>query len=133
MKKALSTLLAVVAGAIGCSAEPDPVRAGALYSVTSEDGAYFQVVKVLAVDPVGVHIRLYKNRFTTRPATVNFGSLSLGSIRDADGFGMGHLPLTHRAFAAWTPIYIADHKVEADELAGYEEWQSAQGGYFGSQ
>lgn len=60
-------------------------------------------MKVLAVDEDAVHIRVYKERFSTRPATVDTDGLTLGSIDDADGFGVGHLPLTHEEFALWQP------------------------------
>jgi hypothetical protein len=52
-------------------------------------------MKVLAVDHSAIHVRLYKNRFTNRPQSVDTRELSLGSIDDPDGFGVGHLPLSH--------------------------------------
>ena len=107
------------------------IRAGALYSVMGGKG-YFQVAKVLMVDANGVHVRLYKNRFATRPETVSFETLVLGSIHDPDGCGMGHIPLTVEAFRAWQPMFLANSPVAEDELDGYREWESAGGGYFGA-
>ena len=112
------------------SIEATTPQKGALYSVDDGEG-FFRVAKVLAVDPGGVHVRLYKNRFTVRPATTDPSKLDLGTIHDPDGFGMGHLPLTHRAFAAWLPVCLSVGSVTEEELDGYWEWQSAQGGYFG--
>ena len=54
---------------------------------------------MLAVDEVGVHVRLYKNKWKERPEKVDASTLSLGGVDDKDGFGMGHLPLTKRTFA----------------------------------
>ena len=70
------------------------------------------------VDAMGVHIRVYKNRFFSRPASVNFASLELGSFNDNDSLSVGHMPLTHRGFAKWAPVYITDSIVTADELEG---------------
>ena len=65
---------------------------GEIYSVEDEKG--YKVAKILAVDSRAVHIRLYKNVFSGRPLSVDFKSLTLGSIDDPDGFGIGHLPVT---------------------------------------
>jgi len=131
MKKVLATLCAAL-GAFGCGTKSEPIRAGALYSVDGGEG-YFQMAKVLAIDATGVHVRLYRNRFVTRPTNVDTASLQMGNIHDQGGFGIGHMPLTHRAFAAWHPVFMADGVVTDDELDGFREWESAQGGYFGSQ
>ena len=89
------------------------------------------MAKVLAVEDKGVHIRLYKNRFKSRPDKVEFSSLTLGTVHDADGFGMGHLPLTHRAFRAWQPVFLAESSVAEGELDGYRAWKDATGGFWG--
>ena len=103
---------------------------GALYSVDDGEG-HFRVAKVLDVDETGVHIRLYKNKFSTRPVQVQPATLDLGSIHDPDGFGMGHMPLSYSAFLAWEPTFLTAQGLDEDELEGYRYWQEAQGGYFG--
>ena len=105
---------------------------GALYSVDDGEG-WFRIAKILAVDEKGVHIRLYKNRFKIRPATVDKAVLSLGKIDDPDSFGMGHLPLTRAAFVAWQPALLERGTVSSGELDGFLEWQKAGGGYFGKE
>jgi hypothetical protein len=130
MKKIFTTFVAPLT-AIACGTKSETIRAGALYSVYGSKG-YFQVAKVLATDATGVHVRLYRNRFTSRPSSVDFASLQLGSLHDKGGVGIGHMPLTHRSFTAWQPKYLAESAVTEDELEGYREWESAQGGYFGS-
>jgi hypothetical protein len=112
------------------SITPDTPIAGALYSVDDGEGHY-RVAKILAVDPDGVHIRLYKNKFNERPARVDIVSLDLGSIHDPDGFGMGHMPLSYASFSAWEPIFLMANGVDEEELEGYVYWKEAQGGYFG--
>jgi hypothetical protein len=103
---------------------------GALCSV--DDGrSRFGVAKVLAVDDAGVHIRLYKNKFTKRPPRVDVSSLDLGSVHDPDGFGMGHMPLSYAAFSAWVPIFLMAGSLAEEELEGYRYWQEENGGYFG--
>ncbi|HTR41481.1 MAG TPA: hypothetical protein VMH87_07680 [Pseudomonadales bacterium] len=99
---------------------------------TVDDGeGFYRVAKVLVIDDGGVHARLYKNRWTERPQAVDMSTLSLGSVYDKDGFGMGHLPLTKRAFAAWKPIVLGLEEVRQEELDGYEIWKDGKGGYFG--
>ena len=119
----------VLTALFGCASAP-PERAGALYSVDDGEG-WFRVAKVLLVEGEGVHIRLYKNRFKTRPDSVDFQSLTLGTVHDTDGFGMGHLPLTRRAFRAWQPVFLAESPVAESELEGYRAWKDAKGGFWG--
>jgi hypothetical protein len=42
----------------------------------------------------------------------------LGSIHDADGFGMGHLPIDDGAFASWKPQLLLVQNVTTEELEG---------------
>jgi len=99
---------------------------GAMYSVA--DGEFFCVAKVLAVDTGAVHIRLYKNKFETRPLDVDESTLVLGTIHDADGFGVGHLPLSHADFETWAPVFIKRVEVLEHELEGYQIWKESGGG-----
>jgi hypothetical protein len=114
----------------GCGGTQPPEEVGGLYSVDDGEG-WFRVAKVLVVEREGVHIRLYKNRFKARPGRIEFSSLSLGTVHDADGFGMGHRPLTHRAFRAWEPVFLEENPVAESELDGYRAWKDAKGGFFG--
>jgi len=105
-------------------------QAGELYSVLDEDG--FRVAKVLVTDTDAVHIRVYKNIFTTRPFKVDESKLMLGTIHDSDGFGVGHLPLSADEFRAWRPKFIVKSTVRKDELEGYEIWKDSHGGVWGT-
>lgn len=112
----------------GCSRQSEP-KAGALCTV--DDGDEYRIAKVLVVDERGVHVRVYKNKWKERPKTIDTSVLSLGSVNDKDGFGMGHLPLTKRAFAGWKPIVVGQEDVKKEELDGYDMWKDGGGGYFG--
>lgn len=116
------------------SAEPDDpgFRAGDLVSVVADDGA-FGVVKLLVTDAVGVHVRLYQQRFPERPSGVDPTTLSLGPSMFAQDvpFSIGHVPLSHQTFAGWQPILMTRGvEVEERELQGYRGWEDAEGGYF---
>jgi hypothetical protein len=102
---------------------------GGLYSIRDKHG--YGVVKVLAVDPDIVHIRLYKNTFPDRPTNIDPSTLSIGKIADSDGIGIGHMPISRGDFLSWEPVLIMRSKVTPDELEGYEEWKKDRGGVFG--
>jgi hypothetical protein len=104
-------------------------RPGDLYSVEGEARNY-KVAKVLVVDSDAVHIRLYKNTFAERPSSVDPSTLSVGSLRDPDGFGMDHMPLSRSSFSRWHPRYITHTSVTDDELQAYKQWKKSNGNLF---
>jgi hypothetical protein len=127
---AVACLLSLTLLVLACgSSTADPV-AGDLYSVETGDGT-FSIVKVLAAGDGLVHLRLYKHRFATRPPRVDPGELSLGSIQDPDGFGIGHLPISLSEFRAWDPEFLTSEPVTEEELEGYRFWQEQVGGSSG--
>lgn len=108
---------------------PSALFEGAYYSIA--DGEVFSVAKVLKLEPEAVHVRIYKQHFTVRPRSIDPGALSLGTIDDQDGFGMGHLPLRLNTFMARQPIFLTYAEVRTDELEGYNFWkENAAGGVF---
>jgi hypothetical protein len=68
-------------------------RVGGLYS-TADGKGQFSVVKILVLEPNAVHVRIYKQRFSTRPTSIDPASLTLGQLDDKEGFSIGHLPLS---------------------------------------
>ena len=104
-------------------------RPGDLYSVEGEAKNY-KVAKVLVVDSDAVHIRLYKNSFAERPSNVDPSTLSVGSLRDPDGFGMDHMPLSRSSFYRWRPHYITHTSVTDDELQAYKQWKQSKGSLY---
>ena len=123
--------IGVCAALFGCEMEPQSLKNGGLYAV-EDGGGKFAIVKLLVVEKEGVHVRLYKNKFESRPTTVDPATLSLGSVKDPNGGGIGHLPITHGNFRAWQPSLIGDTVVTEEELEGYRMWRDGKGGYFGS-
>lgn len=114
--------------------EPDAIQflPGDLASVVTGDGD-FGVVKVLATDSLGIHARLYVQRFKARPREVDPATLSLGPSMFAQNvpFSIGHIPLSHATFAGWEPhLLVRGVAVEERELQGHRSWQEAEGGYF---
>lgn len=106
----------------GFSAE---LREGGYYSFL--DGQQFSIAKVLKLDPDIVHVRIYKQHFLERPIKLDLSLLTLGTIHDSDGFGMGHLPLRRETFYRREPVFVAESPVTASELNGYEFWKEAGG------
>jgi len=104
-------------------------RAGGLYSVANGNGR-FGVVKILVLEPDAVHVRIYKQTFQTRPASVDPQSLTLGRIDDKDGFSIGHAPLSRTTFASWDPVFLSQQSISDKELEGYKLWKEAPGKTF---
>lgn len=102
---------------------------GAYYSII--DGDTFSIAKVLKLEPEIVHVRIYKQHFPQRPRSIDPSALTLGSIHDKDGFGMGHLPLRLATFMDREPIFLTHAEVLPNELQGYNFWkETADGSVF---
>lgn len=99
---------------------------GGYYSIV--DGESFAIAKILKLEPDKVHVRIYKKHFPERPAAIDPSLLTLDTIHDPDGFGMGHLPLRCETFLQRSPVFITQLPVTANELQGYEFWKEAGGG-----
>lgn len=111
---------------------PFEPRAGQLLSFLAEDGL-FGALKLLAVDERGVHVRIYVQRFPTRPTEADLGELSLSTfLIDQQGpLSVGHMPLSYATFfSGWAPEPICQRDVEPNELKGYQHWLDADAGYF---
>jgi len=123
-------LFACMASVVAGCSQQEWVEGG-LYSVESENGGY-SIVKILKLDPEGVHVRLYSNHFSKRPSDVDPANLYMAGIdhRPEENLGLGHLPLSRTSFEGWRAVLIKVVAVEADELDGYDTWKEAGGGYF---
>lgn len=100
---------------------------GGYYSIA--DGEVFSIAKVLKLEPDKVHVRIYKQHFPQRPRAIDPSQLTLGTIHDKDGFGMGHLPLRLETFIQRQPVFLTHAEVKPEELQGYNFWvESADGG-----
>lgn len=105
---------------------PPDLGPGDVCVVMSGDGDY-QIAKVLATDQSIVHLRTYKNRFSSPPSRVDTAELSLGEFGDKDGFGIGHLPLSRSTFASWLPVRIQREPVTGEEMEGCRIWEEPKG------
>ena len=108
---------------------PSQLFEGGYYSIA--DGAVFSVARLLRLEPDVVHVRIYKQHFPQRPRSIDPSALTLGTINDEDGFGMGHLPLRLSSFLERKPMFLTYAEVKAEELEGYNLWkESANGSVF---
>jgi hypothetical protein len=98
---------------------------GDICAIKREDSG-FGVIKILVIDQHIIHIRKYKNRFAERPFEIDLKHLSIGTIHDADGFGVGHLPISATSFGSWMPSRICRQEVTEEELEGYHCWLQDQ-------
>ena len=108
---------------------PSELFEGAYYSII--DGDDFSIAKVLKLEPEVIHVRIYKQHFPQRPRSIDPAALTLGSIHDKDGFGMGHLPLRLATFTDREPLFLTHTEVLPNELEGYNLWkETADGSVF---
>jgi hypothetical protein len=118
-----------MADSVSTRSAPSELFEGAYYSIV--DGDTFSIAKVLKLEPEPeiVHVRIYKQHFPQRPRAIDPAALTLGTIHDKDGFGMGHLPLRLATFMDRDPIFLTHAEVKPEELEGYNFWkESADGG-----
>jgi hypothetical protein len=132
LRRGLGALVLLGLGALtlACGEPSRHWEAGGVYSVSNGDGS-FGAVKILALDPEAVGVRIYRESFPTRPSGLGSGDLSLGKIGD-ENLGVGHVPLAHRDFALWFPVLMTREGVSEEELEGVRIWREAGGGVFDS-
>ncbi|NLH49618.1 MAG: hypothetical protein GX444_13605 [Myxococcales bacterium] len=102
---------------------------GGLYLLAEEDGT-FGVLKILAVDRGGVHLRLYANHYKRKPKDLNPAVLRLSRDGWLDGSSYGHLPVGKESFRRWPIEFVRQESVSEEELEGYQIWKEEGGGYF---
>src|SRR5947209_13763704 len=101
--------------------DANEIIVGGLYASRDEGGRY-RVSKVLVVGEFAVHLRSYANRFDELPAGITSSQLSLGGIGAAEGFGIGHFPISREGFRLDSRVLIGKEPVKYDELDGYRIW-----------
>lgn len=97
----------------------------------NESGRY-SVLKILKLDPYGVHVRIYSNQFEQHPSKLDETTLYMAGMdrKPNESLGMGHVPIRRASFASWGARFIKIVPVEQEELGGYQMWKDADGGYF---
>jgi hypothetical protein len=107
------------------------------------DPVGYRVVRVLAVDELGVHVRLFAQVFDRRPEAVAIDALDLGDRVEPDRFfvdptyrpriGISHIPLLWEAWVASGTARIGPAPLSPGEVSPDEAlaaWREAEGGYF---
>jgi hypothetical protein len=65
-----------------------------------------------------VHVRIYKNKFSSLPKDIDTSQLSLGALGDPDGFGIGHAPMAREGWLH-RQTFLKQESVRDEELEGY--------------
>ena len=110
------------------------VVVGGYYYVRRDDA--YKVSKVLAVSPGIVHLRSFRNAFSSPPTPDDIPSLRLGMTLDelmafakdpqkAGPIGIGHAPISREGFLNDDHVLFAMGPVEDSELEGYRDWGRA--------
>jgi hypothetical protein len=123
------SLVLLLGLAYGCKQRPTETElfAGGLYTVESEPGK-FGAAKLLVYEDGICHVRLYREEYPNRPATLDPTKLTLGGADDKEGFSLGHVPLREESFRAWKPVLAGKAEVKVEELEGYRIWKKDGGG-----
>lgn len=108
---------------LSCATSDEKIKGGSICTVENGDGK-FGVIKILVINDKKAHVKVYKNVYDKRPAKIDIKTLSIGSINDKDGFGIGHIPLERKEFDSWKPVSVGHEKVTKEDLEGYEIWKS---------
>jgi hypothetical protein len=104
----------------------------------SKRDAVYRVSKVLAVTPGIVHLRSYRNIFTSPPTANDIPSLTIMMTMEdlmaltkdpkkAGPIGIGHAPISRAGFLDEAPVLFATGPVDDAELDGYRDWRRAMG------
>jgi hypothetical protein len=101
---------------------------GPLVAMPFDEG--FRVAKVLRTDRGAVHVRVYSDRWTDAPVSVNAWTLRLDPM-GSESVGIGHMPLSTESWRAARPQFLRLAMVGRFELEGVREWEAAGGGVFG--
>ncbi len=122
-------LLLLLGLTFSCKQRPTETElvAGGLYTVESEPGK-FGAAKLLVYEDSICHVRLYREEYSSRPATLDPTKLTLDGADDKEGFSLGHVPLREESFRAWKPVLAGKAEVKEEELEGYRIWKKDGGG-----
>src|SRR5258708_2690314 len=96
---------------------------GGYYSILDVD--VYSIAMLLKLEAEFCHVSIYKQHCQGRPRSIDISALTLGSIHDEDGFGMGHLPLKLQTFKDREPLFLTYSEVVPEELEGYQVWKAS--------
>ncbi len=132
----LACFFALILFLVGCTNRPTNIfypelnkfdyNVGDLYSFNKENNTY-GVLKIIGIDETSegtiISAKIYKNTYSSTPKENTLGDLSVGTIYDKDGYGVGHLPILKGAFEIDILDFIKNEPVQTDELEGYNYWK----------
>jgi hypothetical protein len=92
-----------------------PPQTGALYSLNDGEGG-FRVGKVVAAEEEVIFIRLFSDRWTSRPSLDKARTATLASP----------LAFSAQNFAGMRPMHLETGSVSPEELDAYETWKESK-------
>ena len=120
---ALVAILILVILACSSIRKRPGVKTGDICTVEEGNGQ-FGVVKVLMVDADRIHVKMYQNKFFSRPEMIDPATLFMGEIvYDESGITMAHLPYQKPEFNALKPEVEGNELVLPEELEAYRFWK----------
>jgi len=124
----IALVIGLAAVFVACRKPSVKLEVGGIYSINNGDGHY-GVAKLLAHADGICHVRIYAQKFDSRPANVDLSHLSLGRFDAPGGGGLGHLPLREAGFLKWQPVLVTNTSVLPEELDGYNIWKHGGGAF----
>jgi len=97
--------------------KPNP---GDIFIIPNENREY-EILKVIAVDDEGIHLRFYEDIFTDKPTSVCTETLE---------WFLGHIPMSWDVWDDMEKEQIQNDPVSKEELEGYLYWKDEVGGVF---
>jgi hypothetical protein len=94
---------------------------GGMYSMVYDEKT-FMVVKILALDTLGVNVRKFSEAFSSRPVEICQSLLNEESHGEADGIEF--VPFSRGLFALLDAKYIQHSSVFFWEIERYEHWKA---------
>ena len=118
----LAMFILVIAACTSIRKRPS-LKTGDICTVQEGNG-WFGVVKVLLIDADRIHVKMYQNKFDTRPEMIDPASLFMGAVQhDENGITLAHLPYQKSEFNAMKPEIEAYELVTPEELEVYRIWK----------
>ncbi len=119
----LVAMFVLVIAACSSIRKKPPLLTGDICTIDEGNGT-FGVVKILLMESDRVHVKMYSNKFYTRPEMIDPTSLSMGEFDEVEiATGIPHLPYEKLDFNSLKPEVEANEIVLPEELAAYWVWK----------
>ena len=122
----LVAMFVLVIAACSSIRKKPPILTGDICTIDEGNGT-FGVVKILLVASDHIHVKMYSNKFYSRPEMIDPASLSMGDFDDDEtAISVLHLPYEKLEFNALKPEVEANEIVLPEELEAYRVWKRQQ-------